>query len=72
MMVEYARWNGYRGIYDAYTERAVYTLNNETVAFYSYYKKESPAKEWRTVAQLTEIPSGTKWIESQLLLAKLP
>jgi hypothetical protein len=73
MMVEYARWNGYKGIYDAYTERAVYTLKNDgAVAFYSYYKKESPASDWRTVVQLTEIPSGIKWIENQLLLTKLP
>ncbi|MDR3141279.1 MAG: DUF3836 domain-containing protein [Tannerellaceae bacterium] len=57
--IEYARWNHYRNIYDAYTERAVYTLNNESIDFYSYYKKEKPADDWKTVAQLTEISSGT-------------
>jgi hypothetical protein len=72
MMVEYARWNGHKDSYDASTERAIYTLNNEAVAFYSYYKKESPDNDWRMVSQLTQIPAGMKWVENQLLLAKLP
>ena len=72
MTIEYARWNCDKDYYDTYTERAVYTLGDETFASYSYYKKDVSDNDWELVTNLAQIPSGTQWIGEQLLLAKLP
>ena len=53
--VDYAVWNIKEGTYASNKERAIYTLQNEDVVSYAYFKQSRSDEEWVLVADIPEI-----------------
>jgi len=62
MTLDYATWNKEDLAYASNKERAVYTMQNEDVVSYAYFKLSQNEEEWILVADIPEIQQNVMFI----------
>ena len=62
MTFDYAKWDKDELAYASNKERAVYTMQNEDVVSYAYFKLSQNEEEWILVADIPEIQQNVMFI----------
>jgi hypothetical protein len=72
MTLDYAKWNKEDEVYASNKERAVYTMLNEDVVSYAYFKQSQNEEEWILVADIPEIQQNIMFIADMVKLQNDP
>jgi len=68
MTLDYAKWDKDELAYASNKERAVYTMQNEDVVSYAYFKLSQNEEEWILVADIPEIQQNIMFIADMVKL----
>jgi hypothetical protein len=68
MTLDYAKWDKEELAYASNKERAVYTMQNEEVVSYAYFKQIQNDEEWILVADIPEIQQNILFIADMVKL----
>ena len=71
MVTEYAEWNKREKAYNDSSQKMVYEVNANMIAFYGYYKRNLPDGDWKLEKNsLVSVPAETLWSENGIILAE--
>ena len=68
--LEYANWDTAKNVYEAYTEKIVYQVENNQLSACWFYKRDEDSDSWRQIAYLDKKPMEMLWAGNLPLLAK--